>query len=166
MEDEKVVEILNRSFKKDANPSVTKLSGGSGKGKIIEFDRENGRFTMKFCVDDSFSNGKKGTKAQVQGGFASAMLDSVCANAIVAFSKLTQTVATLEQKVTFIKPVPTNTDLFATAILVKKGRKIAFLEGELRETTINGTLLAKSSQTCSLITIPRRENLPKASSKL
>lgn len=61
------------------------------------------------------------------------MLDSVCANAIVAFTKFKSTVATLEQKCSFLKPVPPNTDLYAVAKVIKLGRTLAFLEAELRK---------------------------------
>mmetsp|Transcript_16939 Transcript_16939/g.20908 ORF Transcript_16939/g.20908 Transcript_16939/m.20908 type:complete len:178 (-) Transcript_16939:1232-1765(-) len=153
--DAKIVEILNASFKKGRNPSVSTLSGGPGEGKIVDFDREKQTFTMVFKVGNDYINGKPGKNAQVQGGFASAMLDSVCANAVVAFSRIKTTVATLEQKASFIKPVPPNTDLYATAKVIKMGRSIAFLEAELRNGK-NGPLLVKGSQTNSLLELPSK----------
>ena len=90
-------------------------------------------------MGNAYTNGKPGKNAQVQGGFAGAMLDSVCANAVVAFTKFKSTVATLEQKCSFLKPVPPNTDLYAVAKMVKLGRTLAFLEAELRkEDPVNG----------------------------
>mmetsp|Transcript_7341 Transcript_7341/g.8427 ORF Transcript_7341/g.8427 Transcript_7341/m.8427 type:complete len:178 (+) Transcript_7341:114-647(+) len=153
--DSKIVEILNASYKKGRNPSVSTLSGGPGEGKIVDFNREDGTFTMVFKVGNDYINGKPGKRAQVQGGFASAMLDSVCANAVVAFSRIKTTVATLEQKVSFIRPVPPNTELFATAKVIKMGRTIAFLEAELRNGS-DGPLLVKGSQTNSLIALPSK----------
>ena len=100
------------------------FSGGKGEGFIADFDRENGTFTMVFKVGDEYCNGKPGKNAQVQGGFAGAMLDSVCANAVVAFTRIKTTVATLEQKVSFIKPIPPNTDLWATAKVIKLVSKL------------------------------------------
>lgn len=165
LSDTRIVELLNNSFRKNSNPSVTKLSNGTS--QIVSFSRERGDITMTFIVDASFSNGKKNTSAQVQGGFAAAMLDSVCANAIVAHSGLTQTVATLEQKCSFISVVPPDTQLYATATIIKHGRKIAFLEAELRRDSKEGKLLVTCTQTCSIVTVNNNNNNPaQRSSKL
>mmetsp|Transcript_27222 Transcript_27222/g.43761 ORF Transcript_27222/g.43761 Transcript_27222/m.43761 type:complete len:116 (+) Transcript_27222:348-695(+) len=95
---ERVVEILNNSFSKGKNQSVSTLSGGDGPGKILSWDDDRKELVMQFMGTDAMCNGKPGPKAQVQGGFACAMLDAVTAQTVVVYSKLTRTVATLEQK--------------------------------------------------------------------
>ncbi|GBG24329.1 2-oxoglutarate-dependent dioxygenase mpl2 [Hondaea fermentalgiana] len=161
--DERIVQLLNSSFGKGKNPSVSTLSGGDGDDKIISFDRENGRLIMKFRGSDAMCNGKPGPHAQIQGGFASAMLDAVTAQMVVIYSQLTNTVASLEQKTTFLKPVPPNKDLIGVAKVIKFGRSIAFLEAELRLGSETGTLLVTSSTTISLVKLPSKADKKKAS---
>lgn len=163
LSDARVVEIMNKSFAKGANPSVSTLSGGNGGGdKIVRYDRDSGVLTMLFRGSDAMCNGKPGPKAQaqVQGGFAGAMLDAVVAQSVVVHSKLTKTVASLEQKTTWVRPVPPNQDLFGTATLLKMGRSIAFYTAELRLGAPDGPLLVSASQTLSLVALPAKK--PKA----
>jgi len=159
--DERVVELLNRSFANKKNPSVDTLSGGTG-GRIEAFNREAGTLTMIFRGSDAMCNGKPGPRAQVQGGFASAMLDAVTAQMVVVYSNLKYTVASLEQKTTFIAPVPPNRDLSATAKVVKFGRTIAFLEAQLRDGGVDGKLLCTASTTISLVKLPSKEDKKKS----
>lgn len=160
--DERIVELLNSSFGRGKNPSVSTLSGGDGDDKIISFDRESGRLVMKFRGSDAMCNGKPGPKAQIQGGFASAMLDAVTAQMVVIYSQLKFTVASLEQKTTFLRPVPPNTDLVGIAKVVKFGRSIAFLDAELRLGSETGELLVTSTTTISLVKLPSKSDKKKA----
>mmetsp|Transcript_10328 Transcript_10328/g.19010 ORF Transcript_10328/g.19010 Transcript_10328/m.19010 type:complete len:168 (+) Transcript_10328:87-590(+) len=161
--DERVIELLNNSFEKKKNPSVDTLSGGNG-GKITAFDRSAGTLTMIFRGTNAMCNGKPGPRAQVQGGFAGAMLDAVTAQMVVVYSSLQKTVASLEQKTVFISPVPPNTDLHATAKVIKFGRNIAFLEAELRDPERDNKLLCSSTTTISLVQMPSKQE--KLSAKL
>ena len=167
LSDERIVEVLNGSYPKGRNPAVSTLYGS-----IVHHDRENNLFSMQFMGDDSTSNGKPGKSAQVQGGFASAMLDAVCANGVVFFSRFEKTVATLEQKCSFIRAVPStfsprlgaslsfshaplntaNVEVIAEAKLIKMGRTIAFLEATLyRKDDEAKTPLVTCTQTNALM---------------
>jgi uncharacterized protein (TIGR00369 family) len=152
LDDARVVALLNAAFAERKNPSVNTLSGGTG-GRIEAFERAAGTLRMVFRGSDAMCNGKPGPAAQVQGGFASAMLDAVTAQTVVVYSRLEHTVASLEQKTTFIAPVPPNKDLTAVAKVVKFGRAIAFLEAELRD---GDKLLCTSSTTIQLVKLPSK----------
>lgn len=153
--DERVVEIMNRSFSNGKNPSISTLSKVNGH-RIISFDRTKGELVMVFKGDPMFSNGKIGTTGQVQGGFAGAMLDAATAQMVVVYSKFKFTVAALEQKCTFLQPVPLDCDLYAIAKVIRFGKRIAFMEAELRAESRDGKLLVTSSTTQSLVALPTK----------
>ena len=94
--DEKLMEVLNKSFARGRNPSVQLLGG-----RIESFDREAGAMRMSFAGAPALDNGN----GQVMGGFLAAMMDVAVAQLAVVLSKLTQTVATLEQKASLLAPV-------------------------------------------------------------
>ena len=94
------------------------------------------------------------------GGFFSAMMEVAVAQTVVVLSRLQQTVATLEQKISFLAPVrippakEKGVPLFCDAIAVKMGRSVAFFEVSL--TDADGVLVARASQTTLLVTISPR----------
>lgn len=69
----KTVEILNRSFQKGSNPSISRLATSSFGGRISEFDEEKRTMSMEFCLtkdmcpDESYDH--------VLNAFAGACLD-------------------------------------------------------------------------------------------
>ena len=91
---------------------------------------------------------------QVMGGFLSAMMDVAVAQLAVVLSKLTQTVATLEQKVSLLAPVrlprrrgdaaAASVPLFVEVTALKVGRSVAFFEISLLD--VEDTLVARASQ--------------------
>lgn len=88
------------------------------------------------------------------------MLDSVCANAIVAQTGIKYTVATLEQKCTYIKKVPVG-ELYAACNIVKLGKQVAMLEATLKEKDDKGDVLVRASQTVLLLPLPPPPTKPK-----
>ena len=96
MPDDKMVEVLNKSFVRGRNPSVQFLGG-----QIVAFDREAQTMRMRFEGTPPMNNGN----GQVMGGFLGAMMDAVVAQLAVVLSQLTQTVSTLEQKASLLAPV-------------------------------------------------------------
>jgi uncharacterized protein (TIGR00369 family) len=58
-------------------------------------------------------------------------------------------VATLEMKVSFLKPVLSNDQLIAESIVVKKGRSLIFMEAEVFNQ--KNLLVAKSSGTFTIL---------------
>ncbi len=81
---------------------------------------------------------------QVQGGFVMAMLDETMSVAAVVASGMTAFVPTLEMKTSFFRPAMPG-PLKVIGRVVKWGRQICFLEGEIYDA--EGRLLAKASST-------------------
>ncbi len=81
---------------------------------------------------------------QVQGGFLCAMLDETMSVAGVVASNMTAFLPTLEMKTSFLRPALPGR-LVGIGRVVKWGRSIAFLEGELYDD--QGRLLAKATST-------------------
>ena len=84
----------------------------------------------------------------VQGGFITGWLDAVMALACMGKVGSDVLVLSLEIKTTFIKSVNPG-DVYVYGKVIKAGKNIAFLEGELRDNKNN--LLAKANQTAKLI---------------
>jgi len=154
---EKAAEVLQKSFARNRNPAV-KLLGG----KIVSAVGSGGipTLVMTFQANTCFQD----EGGSVSPGVASAMLDAVCANAVVAHTELDKTVATLEQKCSFLAPVPVQEEVFATAKIMRVGKDFAFLEAELRDSENN--LLVRSTQSNSLLNLPRREEKKNRESRL
>jgi uncharacterized protein (TIGR00369 family) len=150
--DESLIERLNKSFERGRNPSVALLGG-----KIVSFDREAKSMRMSFQGVPALDNGN----GQVMGGFLSAMMDVTVAQAAVVYSRLAQTVATLEQKVSLLAPVRLKKGaadpvlLTCDATAIKVGRSVAFYEISLHGP--DGGLVARASQTTSLVNLPPRK---------
>jgi len=81
-----------------------------------------------------------------QGGFLAALADSAMSTAAVTFLEGRKAaVVNMEMKISFLAPARTGTVLVATAVVVKGGRRVAFLETEI--TDGDGVLVAKASST-------------------
>lgn len=81
---------------------------------------------------------------QVQGGYVSAMLDECMSVAGLVASGMTSVVSTLEMKTTYLRPAMPGR-LRGVGRVVRMGKTIAFLEGELYDE--KDRLLAKASAT-------------------
>lgn len=81
---------------------------------------------------------------QVQGGFVCAMLDECMSVAGMIASGMTSVVPTLEMKTSFLRPALPG-PLKGIGWVVKQGRTVCFLEGELYDP--EGRLLARASAT-------------------
>ncbi len=84
----------------------------------------------------------------VQGGFITGWLDAVMALACMCKVGSDVLVLSLEIKTTFIKSVNPG-EVIVTGKVIKTGKTIAFLEGEILDKKNN--LLAKANQTVKLI---------------
>ena len=84
----------------------------------------------------------------VQGGFITGWLDAIMALSCMCKVGSDVLVLSLEIKTTFIKPVNPG-DVYVSGKVIKYGKNIAFLEGELIDKENN--LLAKANQTVKLI---------------
>jgi uncharacterized protein (TIGR00369 family) len=81
---------------------------------------------------------------QVQGGYVCAMLDECMSVAGMVASGMTSVVPTLEMKTSFLRPAMPGA-LRGVGRVIRYGRTIAFLEGELYDS--EDRLLAKASAT-------------------
>lgn len=81
---------------------------------------------------------------QIQGGYTCAMLDECMSVAGLVASGMTHVVPTLEMKTSFLRPAMPG-KLKGIGRVVKWGRTIAFLEGELYDG--EGRLVAKATAT-------------------
>ena len=91
--------------------------------RINQADRE---VEIEFQGRKEFTN----PAGQVQGGFLCAMLDEAMAVSGVVASGMTAFLPTLEMKTSFLRPALPGS-LFCVGRVVKWGKAIAFLEGEL-----------------------------------
>jgi uncharacterized protein (TIGR00369 family) len=86
----------------------------------------------------------------VHGGYAATLLDTACGNAVHTLLEPGQVYATLELKISYLRPVEIGGGrLTSTGKVVSYGRRIAFAEGCL--TDIRGSLLATASSTLLII---------------
>ena len=108
--------------------------------ELIAIDPEAGTIEVSFTATDRFLN----PAGQVQGGFLAAMLDDTLGPAIVSTLGPGEWAPTLELNVQFLSPASPGR-LLASARVVRRGRDVAFLAGELRDEP--GELLATATAT-------------------
>lgn len=87
-----------------------------------------------------------------QGGFVTGWLDMAMARAVLRANDQVQNVASLEIKVSFLEPVGPGEGK-VVARIVRLGKRIAFLEGELFNPA--GKLAARASSTALLVPIAK-----------
>jgi len=101
-----------------------------------------GTTTWQMRADERFLN----PAGLVQGGFLSAMLDSAMgASAVTGAGERKVFVANTEMKVSFLRPVALGDMLTCTAVVLKPGSVISFVEGRI--TNQHGDLVATASST-------------------
>ncbi len=110
--------------------------------------REEKRLRVAFMVRAEFCH--SGGRI-AQGGFVTAWLDSAMAHVVLLDSKGVENIASLEIKVSFIAAVSPG-PVMAEARIVKKGKRIAFLEANLYD--LQGKHLASATQTAMLTAMP------------
>ena len=108
--------------------------------ELLEIDPDKGTIEITFTADERFLN----PAGQVQGGFLAAMLDDTLGPALVATLGAGQWAPTLELHTHFLKPARPGV-LRASGWVVRRGREIAFLAGELRDA--DGDLVATATAT-------------------
>ena len=136
MEEQEILAQMNANLP----PCVATL----GNGKVIRADLE------KKLVEVEFTNGDEHCHSGniIQGGFIAGMIDNAMSVAVITEGKHLISPATLELKVTYLKSGSQGINR-ATGWIIKMGRSVAFLEGELHNEA--GELLAKASSTARLI---------------
>ena len=108
--------------------------------KLVEVDPDAGTIEVAFAATDQFLN-PAGT---IQGGFLAAMLDDTLGPVLVATLSDGEWAPTTDLHVQFLKPAKPG-KLRGTAQIVRRGRDMAFLAGELRDA--KGDLVATATAT-------------------
>jgi uncharacterized protein (TIGR00369 family) len=111
--------------------------------ELIEVDTEAGSLEAAFTATDQFLN----SFGTVQGGLVAAMLDAALGLALVVTLEPGQGAPTTDLHVQFLRPSRTGR-LVGRGRVVKRGREVAFLAGELIDE--NGTLVATATATAHL----------------
>ena len=108
--------------------------------KFDHFDKEREEITLRFHAPDSFIT----PRGSVQGGLVARFLDEVMGWAHVWATDQAEAPLNLEISMSLLKPVLAG-PLIGKGRVVRRGRKVIFLEGELFD--MDGKLLARSTST-------------------
>lgn len=112
--------------------------------RLLEADPEQQRIRIEFQAKPEFVN----PVGNIQGGFLAAMLDDTLGPAVVQTLGPNQFAPTLELKVSFLKPAKPGI-LIGEGRVLKKGRSIAFMSGELRDA--EGDIVASATATAMIV---------------
>jgi len=111
--------------------------------ELLEVNHD-GNVRLRYRAQPEWANGR----GDVQGGFVAVMLDSALGAAAVAQLPSSDSVATIEMKVSYIRPTPM-AELIGHGRVAHKGSSTVFAEGELR--TTDGLLLATATATLRIV---------------
>ncbi|MEC7161270.1 MAG: PaaI family thioesterase [Pseudomonadota bacterium] len=104
------------------------------------FDKDREEITLRFRAPDSFIT----PRGSVQGGLVAGFLDEVMGWAHVYATDQAEAPLNLEISMSLLKPVMAG-PVIGKGRVVRRGRKVIFLEGELFDEA--GKLLARSTST-------------------
>ena len=108
--------------------------------KFDHFDKDREEITLRFHAPDSFIT----PRGSVQGGLVAGFLDEVMGWAHVWATDQKEAPLNLEISMSLLRPVPAG-PLIGKGRVVRRGRKVIFLEGELYDG--ENRLLARSTST-------------------
>jgi uncharacterized protein (TIGR00369 family) len=111
--------------------------------KLVEIDPDAGTIEVAFTATEQFLN-PSGT---VQGGFLAAMLDDTLGPALVATLGDGEWAPTTDLHVQFLRPVAPG-ELRGHGRIVRRGRDVAFMAGELRDG--EGEVVATATATAAI----------------
>jgi uncharacterized protein (TIGR00369 family) len=106
--------------------------------KLLSVDPDAETIEVSFTAIEQFLN----PAGDVQGGFLAAMLDDTLGPALVATLADGQWAPTIDLQVQFLRPAQLG-ELRGTGRVVRRGREVAFLAGELRGA--DGVLVATAT---------------------
>ena len=104
------------------------------------FDAEREEVTLRFVAPDSFVT----PRGSVQGGLVAGFFDEVMGWAHVWATDQAEAPLNLDINMTLLRPVVRGT-LVGKGRVIRRGRRVIFLEGELFDES--GNLLARSTST-------------------
>jgi uncharacterized protein (TIGR00369 family) len=108
--------------------------------ELVAVDPDAGTIEVSFTATEQFLN----PAGEVQGGFLAAMLDDTLGPALVATLGDGEWAPTVDLQVQFLRPAKPGT-LRGFGRVVRRGRDIAFLAGELRDP--DGDVVATATAT-------------------
>jgi uncharacterized protein (TIGR00369 family) len=111
--------------------------------KLIEIDPDEGTIEVAFNATQQFLN----SAGTIQGGFLAAMLDDTLGPALVATLGDGEWAPTADLHLQFLKPVSPG-ELRGHGRVVRKGRDVAFLAGELLDS--EGAVVATATATAMI----------------
>jgi uncharacterized protein (TIGR00369 family) len=111
--------------------------------ELVEVDPDAGTIEVAFTADNRFLN----PVGVVQGGFLAAMLDDTLGPALVATLEPDQFAPTADLHVQFLAPARAGR-LMGRGRIVRRGRDLAFLAGELVDSS--GTVVATATATAAI----------------
>jgi len=126
----------------------TKILGS----KLLGFDPESATATMQFEVMPEMCTWRGG----VQGGLVAGYLDDVMGYAYVAATDGEQAPLNLEISMQLLGLLPEGSTIIGIGRVVRGGRRVIFLEGELQ--TQDGQILARATSTAIPTMRPKPEN--------
>jgi uncharacterized protein (TIGR00369 family) len=112
---------------------------------IIAVDAEAGTAELEFTCRPEFCH--SGGRV-AQGGYVTAWMDAAMAHAVILCSGQRQSISSLDISVRFLERVGPG-KVRSQGRIVRKGRRVAFLEASLRDT--EGKLLATATSSGLLI---------------
>ncbi len=132
------------NFTKRRSPSA-ELMGSA----FVSYDPDTKTATVQYTPPPSFAS----PRGAVQGGLIGGFLDEVMGTALLASTDGELLPLNLDCNISFVRMVPMET-ITAKGRVVRLGRRIAFLEGELFDK--NGNLLARATSTAMPTAVPER----------
>jgi|TARA_R110001583_G_scaffold156201_4_gene307920 uncharacterized protein (TIGR00369 family) len=117
-------------------------------GKLVDFDIEKDACTFEFNISKDYCH----SIDVVQGGFVTAMLDATMSHAVMAMNQDISNISSLEIKTTYLQPTRAG-KLRVEGWAIKKGYKIAFMEGHIYDE--NNVLTATASSVAKLARAPK-----------
>ncbi len=130
--------LINRHYPDDAGQSPHTALLGS---EYVAWDAETQTATMRFTVKREVCTWRGG----VQGGLVAGYLDDVMGYAYVAATGGEMAPLNLELSMSLIRLIPEGATIIGKGRVVKAGRRVIFLEGELLAE--DGTIYARSTST-------------------
>ena len=132
--------------------------------EYVGFDAAKAELTTRFTPPPSFAS----PRGVVQGGLIGGFLDEVMGGALLASTYNseygTKLPLNLDMKMAFIAPVPL-APIIAKGRVIKAGRRVVFLEGELYAQE-SGKLLVSATSTAIPTGLPDRTVAAKSSSEV
>ncbi|MBV7266475.1 PaaI family thioesterase [Erythrobacter ani] len=122
--------------------------------EFVSFDAELGELTTRFTPPASFAS----PRGAVQGGLIAGFLDEVMGGALLAVTENAgdgvRLPLNLDMNLIFMRMVPLS-PLIAKGRVVKRGNRVAFLEGELYSE--DGSMLARATSTALPTRLPGQD---------